>query len=71
MKKTVLRNDFHGTRTTIIPDEKGDISRATYARIKRELCGCTGCCCGITRPVTHYFDVDTRPGGRVRVIEEE
>ena len=51
MKKTkvILRNDFHGTKCTVVVPASGILSRRTTTRVIKELCGHSDCCCGKVR----------------------
>lgn len=55
--KATLINNFHGTETTVIV-KNGIISRRTYKRAIRNLCGVRDCLCGGIR------------GGNVEVKDE-
>jgi hypothetical protein len=50
MKTLTLTNSFHNTEARVRPIPQGDgysfISRKTALRLRRELCGVTGCTCG-------------------------
>lgn len=43
MKTVTLYNDFHGTSVRV---RTGDLSKETARRVRRELCGISGCTCG-------------------------
>jgi len=59
-----LTNDFHGTESTIRiaalnPGEARKISKSTYNRVRRELCGSADCQCGTVhgpQPYALYHD---------------
>jgi len=73
MRKTVdviLRNDFHGTKCSVkIPANvrHHTVSRSTYYKICRDLCGSPTCTCGQIRgyqDVHIDVDIDIGPDGR-------
>ena len=71
MQKFTLTNDFHNTEATIRPVAITSgrfaglhmVSRATLLRVKRKLCGMTGCCCG--------GQFGERGGAYLRVVNED
>ena len=71
MQEFTLTNDFHNTEATIRPVAITSgrfaglhmVSRATMLRIKRKLCGMTGCCCG--------GQFGERGGAYLRVVNED
>ena len=46
MTKLTIKNAEHNTATTTTPNNEMRISHARMLRIRRTLCGCTGCSCG-------------------------
>lgn len=44
MEAIEIRNDFHNTKTWVIACRP--LTKAKIARIRRKLCGCSGCKCG-------------------------
>ena len=62
-----LTNDFHNTEATVRiaelqPGQVRQISRSTYNRIRRELCGMSDCQCGDVRGCDYGMFSD--PTGR-------
>jgi len=45
-KKITLRNEFHGTKATVIVRD-GYISAGSMRRALKKLCGMNDCCCGV------------------------
>jgi hypothetical protein len=46
---TTFTNTFHATETTTRANVGETVTRATYLRIVRALCGVSGCTCGAFR----------------------
>ena len=45
--KVTIRNDYHGTEARVrVPGLPADLSRRQRNRVRRALCGITGCQCG-------------------------
>lgn len=71
MRTVTLTNSFHRTSAVVHPVLITDgrfaglyrITRKTALRLRRELCGAAGCCCGGT--------FGERDGARLEVVNED
>jgi hypothetical protein len=44
--RITLKNDYHGTETTVLTDSKGRIKATTIKQAEKKLCGMDDCRCG-------------------------
>jgi hypothetical protein len=66
--KWMATSKYHGRETRFVPrqtDKGYIISRATYMRLWRDICGCTGCKCNmdITDPDGNAYVADLYVAG--------
>ena len=68
MRTVTLINDFHNSEVRVRPSgPHGDVlSARQVTRVRRELCGIEGCCCGGVRGGEHALE--ERPDGTALVV---
>ena len=63
-----LTNDFHNTSATVRP-VNGLISRRSFLRASKKLCGIDGCTCGIIRGQGNPFVAQYDSEGSQFIVE--
>lgn len=72
MTKMILKNDFHGTETTVLT-KGGWINERQVARAEKALCGVSGCTCSGSTGMRGHDNpriAIENPDGSIRLIAE-
>jgi len=51
--RVTVRNSFHSTEATFYVNEAGLFSDAVYRRVRKTLCGVSGCMCNMPYEISH------------------